>query len=689
MLDKETAKLMQAEQKAFGIAPGFKTFSPQNFGGMNQQSSRQGMPDNEFFLAENFIKIGEGNLRTLWDQGVPIYTATGGKIIVYYDFFNIGATNYCAVFLSDGTAIQVNMATLVNTPISSVPGTFYAGSQLPATGQWGSQYLLIVNNFGANDYWIWDGTLLYTSGTLGPIETIISGGSGYTSAPTVLVYGGSGSGAAVIATVSGGSVTSLQITNPGSGYLVGDTVQLLITGGGSDNDARLTAVLSGGVITSVTVTNGGTGFTTVPTLTVQGGGGSGATLTAHLTAGAISSVTVGSGGTGYTSVPAIVVSSGANRAAYGSVTLMPFGVSGASIETFQQRVWIPFPNQQGHQVNGGTFLVTAPGSLTDFATSDGGLTYVSTDSFLKQQFTNIKQTGGYLYPFGDSSVSVISNVQTSGNPITTTFNYQNVDPQVGLTWRDSLISFSRTLLFANPLGVYGLYGGAVTKVSGKMDNIFNNAIFPPTAGAITPVAAVANIFNRKVFLLLLTTRDPITKTFRNVMLMWDEKDWYLASQASTLTYIRTQEVNSNLTTYGTDGTSIFPLFNVASSNINKRLSTKLYGQQNFTVQKESMGVYLQVQDLSTNATGVVFSAITVDAEHGSYEVPQIPNIGNAAPPYYQTISMGSGDISGVNLGCSLTSNSLDFTLNYLGIGHIEISSIAMSSTLLEGQISTQ
>lgn len=688
MLDKETQKLMAAEQKAFGISPGFKTFSPQNFGGINAKDSRQSMPDNKFFLLENYIKIGEGNLRTLWDQGSPIYTAPVGLAIVYYDYYNIATVDYMVVFLSDGTAVQVNMATLANTVISSVTGTFYSGGQLPAIGQWGSQYLLIVNNNTPNSYWIWDGALLYTSGTLGPIETVLSGGSGYTSVPTVLVYGGSGTGATVAAQISGGSVISFAVTNPGSGYLVGDTAQLLIIGGGTDNGARLLAVLTAGVISSVTVVNGGTGFTFAPILTVTGGGGSGATLTAVLTAGSISSVTVTAGGTGYTSTPAINVSPGANNAAYGSVTLMPFGVSGASIETFDQRVWIPYPNQQGHQVNGGTFLVTAPGSLTDVATSDGGLTYVSTDSFLKKQYTNIKQTGGYLYPFGDSSVSVISNVQTSGNPTTTTFNYQNVDPQVGTSWRDSLQAFSRTLIFANPFGVFGLYGGAVTKVSAEIDNIFQNAIFPPAAGALTPTSAVANIFNKKVFLLLMTIQDPITLQLRNVMLMWDEKEWYLASQASGLIYIRTQEVSSNLTAYGTDGTSIYPLFNYPSALIKKRLATKLFGQQNFTVQKESMGVYLQVQDLSPAQTGIAFSEINIDAEHGSYPIPLIPTIPSTPPPYYATISAGSGDVTGVNLGLTMESTSLDYTLSYIGIGNIEISSIAMSSTPLEGNIST-
>ena len=68
------------------------------------------MKDQEFFYSENFIKLGDGNLRTLWDIGAPLYTASG-KTIVSFFFYNISSTNYAAIFFSDGTAIQVDSAT--------------------------------------------------------------------------------------------------------------------------------------------------------------------------------------------------------------------------------------------------------------------------------------------------------------------------------------------------------------------------------------------------------------------------------------------------------------------------------------------------------------------------------------------------------------------------------------------------
>ena len=47
---------------------------------------------------------------------------------------------------------------------------------------------------------------------------------------------------------------------------------------------------------------------------------------------------------------------------------------------------------------------------------------------------------------------------------------------------------------------------------------------PETPGALTPCSAVAEIYSIRVYLLLLTTVDPITKLPRNVMLAWDETD---------------------------------------------------------------------------------------------------------------------------------------------------------------------
>ncbi len=751
MLSPDFSKLSQKEQQRLGLPDGFKLFSSYPFGGMNVQDSRMSVEDNEFFFRENFIRIGKGKLRTLWDKGAALYTPTPPRTIVSFYAFNIGSTDYFIVFLDNGTAVQVNNATGAVTTISSVAGTFYNGTTLPACSQWGSQYLLIVNRLARNNYWIWDGSALYQAGTLGPQVIITNAGSGYTSAPTVTAYGGSGTGATFVATISLGSVVGVQITNPGTGYVQNELPQLRFTGGGSDNSAQLTAVLTAVSVDSIVVTNGGSGYSvTPPTVTITGGGGTGATATATLTGdtvtsitvtaggtgytgtptvgfsggsgsgvtaialltpaqvgsisivdggtgytstptlsidgggvpggatavatvtgGVITAVTVTNGGSGYTATPVVVVQSGVNRAASAVVVLMPFGVSGSSIETFQQRVWIPFPYQSGPTNTGGVFQVSVPGSYTDFSTSNGGLTYTSSDSFLKQQYTNIKQSNGYLYPFGDSSVSVISNVQTTGVPSTTTFNYQNTDPQIGTSWRDSLAAFSRSVIFADPLGVFGLYGGSVSKLSSKLDDLFNDAFFPPTVGALTPTSAVANIYEQKVYLLLMTILDPFTDLPRNVMIGWDEKEWFVASQTIDLIYIGTQEINSNLKAWGTDGAALYPLFDSPSAALTKKLSSKLFGADAQFVEKQTYTFITQLEDKS--GTGVTLN-VTVDTNAinpnsgvSIYPLPNVITLNNAPYPFY---SATAGDIYGFNVGYTVTSTSADFVVNYLGLGYI-------------------
>jgi hypothetical protein len=66
-------------------------------------------------------------------------------------------------------------------------------------------------------------TATLTSGFVTSI-TVVDGGVGYTSAPSVTISGGGGSGATATANVSGGAVTSITVNNAGSGYSSPPTV---------------------------------------------------------------------------------------------------------------------------------------------------------------------------------------------------------------------------------------------------------------------------------------------------------------------------------------------------------------------------------------------------------------------------------------------------------------------------------
>ena len=540
----------------------------EDFGSLDTKVLRPAVKDSDFYWTQNWMPIALGRYKTLYAEGTTLYTATGGKTIVYTYQYVLNSIPYWAVFLNDGTAVQVNGNTSAVTTISSVVGTFYGSASftasfsgttmtvssvasgtlavgqlvfgtgvasgqsitafgsgsggtgtytlsasnatlgatsctsnsasLPACAQFQNKYLAIVNTIYASNYWIWDGAYLYgsvTSGTtsttsLSPDTTITNAGSKYTSVPTVTVSGGSGTGATATATVKNGAVTQITITNPGSGYLLNDQPVISISGGGSDNAATATAtvsqntggigqvyvldggssnisgvttiVVSGGggsgavlvvtgfnqggsnqnVVTSIGIVNPGSGYTSAPTITFSGLTGTAPTVVVKLALGEITGLNVVTGGSGYVGPPSVsiigpgtgavfnavtsggaltgftkiaggsgyvqssttVQLSGGNNSAAGTVSIMPLGVQGTTIETYQNRVWIG---------NGINLYASVPGTVANYATSVGGVTTQLTDATLRAQITRVIQSSGYLYVFGDSSISVLSNVTVS------------------------------------------------------------------------------------------------------------------------------------------------------------------------------------------------------------------------------------------------------------------------------------
>jgi FtsP/CotA-like multicopper oxidase with cupredoxin domain len=109
-----------------------------------------------------------------------------------------------------------------------------------------------------------------------------------------------GSGAKATATIgANGAVTSLTLTNPGSGYLAAEVV---FTGAGGGASATAT-VQNSGAVTSVTVLTPGAGYTQ-PAVSITGGGGvPDATGTAF---GSVDLITLGNAGAGYT-VPTVSI----------------------------------------------------------------------------------------------------------------------------------------------------------------------------------------------------------------------------------------------------------------------------------------------------------------------------------------------------------------------------------------------
>lgn len=286
---------------------------------------------------------------------------------------------------------------------------------------------------------------------------------------------------------------------------------------------------------------------------------------------------------------------------------MPSGLSGTSVEIFQNRVWI---------ANVTTVTFSAASNGATFSTALGGGSFTSTDSFLRQSYNALRQSNGYLYLFGDSSINYIGNVQTtvSGTNVVTTFNNLNTDPQVGTPWPYSVTPFGRALMLSNTSGIYAMFGGSAEKVSDKLNGLFASATLPLTGITGIPSGSVATVYGIRLFFLLVTAIDPFTSLSRPVLCTWDGNKWFISSQEVNFTFIAPQEINSQLTSWGTDGKNVYPMFQTPSLTLTKKFKTKLWSGRSHLINKQELRIYAEGYD--NQGSGYNLS-LAVDTDQGS------------------------------------------------------------------------
>lgn len=672
----------------------------ETFEGIDTKAPRPAVQEKQMAWCSGLMPVGPSQLAILPDIGGTVFTSgpgsgaggPGGETIVWFQFGNLASqvvdAYYGFILLSNGAIWAVNTDTGAAQQVMA-PGTIQVPRTQMGFSQWGSQYILFAKD-QTNGYWIWDGNLLYTAGTIGPIITITNSGQNYSSPPTVAIQSTGGGGATFSAQLEPGTgaVSQVIVTNPGSGYGPNDFAILTFSDGGSDTNATANATINaGGGITNIQMTNGGQAYTyaaiavavaqagdtgngavlapqiqggvmigitivnpgldyqVAPTIEISdpGGGGvsggHGAAAFAQIALRGIGNITITNAGTGYTSVPtvtiigdgqgatanatlnasggiasittnltgsgyskALVQISGGNNAASATPILMPYGWSGTSIEVYQSRVWISNGAALADWPPKSRLIWSAPENPCD--PGNGGGALLGTDSFLRIGWWCLKQTNGFLYLIGDSSVNNIAGVNTltegaSGTPgqpgytpgvLTTQFQNQNTDPQIGSSWPSSVQLFNRNILFANTQGIHVSYGGAVQKVSAPLDGVyFAGPIYGRNADFSS---AVAQIFGIQVYCLLIPILDPTTgQIVNNEMIMFDFKKFWTTTQGTALTYIAGQEIQSTMTAWGTDGTNLFRLFQNPSNNFTKTVQSKLYANPGYDFTKTGVRLY--------------------------------------------------------------------------------------------------
>jgi hypothetical protein len=169
-------------------------------------------------------------------------------------------------------------------------------------------------------------------GESGISSIIISNqGSGYTQAPIVkikLPLSGFGEQATAVAYISNGKVTSIQITNPGSGYTSDDVAQANFIQLVDLPDDAVAASATPNVtysILSYTPIEHGSGYkeNSVPEVKIISSTGSGATAKAIMS-GYITKIDVTNQGSDYTCIPNVIISGSAGTDATATATMTQY-----------------------------------------------------------------------------------------------------------------------------------------------------------------------------------------------------------------------------------------------------------------------------------------------------------------------------------------------------------------------------
>ena len=428
-----------------------RNLSLRDFQGVNTQAARQVIGDDQFSWLENVMPVGFGNLVSL--PGPSGIIASWSATAYHMHFVSLLDVPYEIVFCTNGQVFAVNLSTNVVTSICN-PSTLSGNDS--GICQWQNTEIIIVDQRG---YFVWNatGNMVNQVGTVGNLK-ITSIGTGYTSQPTIGFSGGGGSGAAATCDIN---VATVAINAAGTLYNVNDLITVV---GGSFVRAAVVQVATiggGGAVTGINLVDSGdytiapSPLTAVVTTSLYGSG-----FKLNLTFG-IGPITLTNPGSLYTSNPAVGVTVGGGSGGAVTANLMVVPSSGTACATYAGRVWV---------AQGRTISFTAPGSYNDFSSTNAGGSFIMTDETLVSDVESLVSANNFLYIIGGSSINVVADVSVVNG--ITVFSNTNISASIGTEYEDSVIPYYRSLWFANPYGIYALYGSTTQKMSDDLDGIF-------------------------------------------------------------------------------------------------------------------------------------------------------------------------------------------------------------------------
>jgi hypothetical protein len=565
-----------------------------NFRGVNTKANRTAIGDDEFYWLENAMPVGYANLKI-----TPTYDAVGSvtfsHTVVNFFSANIGLDDYLIAFEDDGSCEYVNLTTNVKGTLASA-GTFSTSGM--NISQWKNDRILISDP--SKGYFTWDGTNLISVGSVGSIG-IVSKGSGYTSAPSVVISAPNqtnGVQATAIATISANAVSSVTLLEAGSGYTSSPTITFNGGGGSGANAVASITTFAQGTV-AVLVTNGGVGFTSNPTVTITGGGGTNAAGQAIVSGNIVTQVIMTNVGSGYTNSANITVSISSGGGSNATAKAIINTGTNSGIQSFSGRVWIS---------SGRTIYYSAAGSYSDFVTVSAG-TVVLTDATLHGNIIQLLSANNFLYIFGDDSINVFSDVRvtTAG---TTLFTNTNVSASVGTKLAYAIFPYFRSVLFMNEYGVYALVGSTTSKISDSLDGIFPNIDF--TTGATSGGQVLLNNILCAAFNFRYTGGLGTSSSNRYIQAVFFEKKWFFTSAGNNLKFVTSAPTGGKITLYGTDGTSCIKMYANTTAGLSSYVQTSLNPMKDPIRTKQALKI--GVEATLTNSSTIT---VSVDSETGS------------------------------------------------------------------------
>jgi hypothetical protein len=625
------------------------------FKGLNTKANRTAIDEDEFSWIENGQPIGYANLKI-----IPNYSTvkdnsnvaiTWANTATHLTSGNINLTDYVVAFEADGRAEAYNTVTQAKITIASA-GTFSASGV--QTAQWKNERLLILD--AAKGYFTWDGNNVVSIGSVG-IIAVTAVGSGYTGNPTVVIgspLDGHGVQANAVASVLSGAVLNISLQNAGSGYGVPPPSVTISGGGGSGASAIAGVVTFATGTASAVVISGGTGYTNSANtvVTFSGGGGSNAAGTAVLSGGQVIEVVMTNPGSGYTNAANLTVTVSGGGGSGAVLKGIVDTDANVGIASFSGRVWI---------AAGRTIYYSAAGSYSDFTSVSAG-SFVLTDETLHGNVQQIISANNFLYIFGDDSINVISDVRVDTNGITV-FTNTNVSASVGSRRAYAIFPYFRSILFLNDYGVYALVGSTTSKLSDPLDGIFPNIDFsyPIYAGQVLLNNILCAAFNFRYYDAVFT------QSYRYIQAVFFEKKWFITSQGNNLTYVTSVPLAGVITLFGTDGTTLYRLYQDASGAITSRIQTALNPMGDPIRTKQALKIGIEAT--ATNASSITMNA-TVDSEAGSSPAYVLSSLVAWQNNNLQTITWtnnSSATIGWGQIGYSLYKTDASQYGKYLGI----------------------